>query len=152
MEIERKFLVNSDYDIYEIVAGKRYDLIADYYFNQNTRLRYLNDKMFITTKSLGTIKREEYEFEIKPVTLGLSPLLRKTRHYVPYKEHTFEVDIYNSYLSLPQITHSPLKLVEIELNSENQEIELPPWVGDEVTNNAIYYNRNLFKFLSNSLV
>ena len=152
MEIERKFLVNSDYDIYEIVAGKRYDLIADYYFNENTRLRYLNDKMFVTTKSLGTIEREEYEFEIKPVTLGLSPLLRKTRYYVPYKEHTFEVNIYNSYLAMAEINHSPLKLVEVELKNKNEEIELPPWVGDEVTNNAIFYNRNLFKFLNNFLV
>ena len=38
-------------------------------------------------------------------------------------------------------------LAEIELNDENEEIQLPTWIGEEVTNDPAYLNVNLFKNL-----
>ena len=43
MEIERKFLLNPDYDVYDIVTCYPHEIIADYYFNPTTRLRHINN-------------------------------------------------------------------------------------------------------------
>jgi adenylate cyclase len=36
-----------------------------------------------------------------------------------------------------------LVIAEVELNNEHQQIELPSWVGAEVTGQAEYYNGSL---------
>jgi CYTH domain-containing protein len=36
-----------------------------------------------------------------------------------------------------------LVIAEIELESENQPIKLPPWAGEEITGDARFYNSNL---------
>jgi CYTH domain-containing protein len=36
-----------------------------------------------------------------------------------------------------------LVIAEIELPSENHQIELPPWIGSEVTGQDRYYNSTL---------
>lgn len=157
MEIERKFLLNPDINIWGILIKYPHDNIADYYFNETTRLRVVCDsnnqtKQLITIKSLGTLEREEYEYEIKPIINLPKPMLRKERYYIPYEGHTFEVNMYNSYFHVPELFHGKLALVEVELNNKDEEVILPPWIGQEVTDIHYFYNYNIFKFLKDDLV
>jgi CYTH domain-containing protein len=66
--------------------------------------------------------------------------LEKDRYIIKYKGNDWEIDVFKGkYLGLV--------LAEIELENENDEIELPSWIGDEVTNDPAYLNVNLFKNL-----
>ena len=65
-------------------------------------------------------------------------VIDKTRHYVPYAGHTFEVDVFHG-------ENDGLVLAEVELASENEAIERPEWLGEEVTGDARYYNSMLMK-------
>lgn len=155
-EIERKFLINPDYNVYDIVSCKPHDLIGDYYFNSTTRLRVVTDlknesHQYITIKSKHGLVRDEFEYEIKPV-IPPKPLLTKTRYYIPYEGHTFEVNVYDQYFHIPEFVHGKLCLIEVELQDPNESVILPPWVGKEVTAGSYFYNYNLFTFLNNSVV
>lgn len=154
MEIERKYLWNDNYNIYDFVSYP-HEIISDHYFNRTTRLRTINNlknetKQYITIKSIGTLEREEYEYEIKPTYKLPKPQLKKTRYYVPYEEHTFEVNLYDCYLHCSEF-NDRLKLIEVELKDKDEEIILPPWVGKEVTENPYFYNYNIFELLKEDL-
>ena len=56
-----------------------------------------------------------------------------------YEGHVFEINVYKDII---------LALVEVELESADEEIILPPWCGVEVTNNKEYYNYNLWRELN----
>jgi adenylate cyclase len=66
--------------------------------------------------------------------------LEKDRYVVHYKGNDWEIDVFKG-------KYEGLVLAEIELEHENDEFELPSWVGEEVTNDPAYLNVNLFKGL-----
>ena len=67
-----------------------------------------------------------------------SGLIDKTRYEVEFDDKTFEVDEFHG-------ENAGLVLAEIELKSENEHINLPPWIGKEVTGDKRYYNSYLSK-------
>ena len=86
--------------------------------------------------------RAEFEYSI-PVSDAQSlqqlcdqPLVEKHRRVLDYAGMTWEVD---EFLG----DNAGLVVAEIELDAEEQQIELPPWVGSEVTHDPRYYNSNL---------
>ena len=86
--------------------------------------------------------RDEYEYEI-PLADAEALLelcgghrLKKTRYLVPYHGHTWEVDLFAGHLE-------GFCLAELELKSEDEAFDLPPWVGKEVTGDPRYYNSAL---------
>lgn len=147
MEIERKFLVSGDF--MQHVSGSVH--MVQGYLNASSgrtvRVRVAGDRGFITIKgAAGTsgISRREWEYEIpgsdarEIMELCMSGVIDKTRHYVPYAGHTFEVDVFHG-------ENDGLVLAEVELTSENEAIERPEWLGEEVTGDARYYNSMLMK-------
>jgi CYTH domain-containing protein len=62
--------------------------------------------------------------------------LAKTRFLVPYGRHVWQVDVYKGILE-------GVTLAEIELPSEAAELELPPWIGREVTGEPDYKKINM---------
>ena len=62
----------------------------------------------------------------------------KTRFIVEFKNHIWEIDEFEG-------RHKGLILAEVELKSEDENVELPEWIGEEVTGNPKYYNSNLSK-------
>ena len=144
-EIERKFLIDSKLTISDIAviteAAKKSFEIKEYYFNEFTRLRFLNDKALITIKSSGTLKREEYEYEIVSNSSVPNPLMCKARYIIPYLNHDFELNIFDT---LRDKYGRPFCLIEVELEDENEDIEFPFWIGKEVTEDKSYYGYNLF--------
>ena len=63
-------------------------------------------------------------------------VIEKTRHLVPHGNETWEVDVFSG-------ENLGLIIAEIELGDVDQKIELPPWIGREVTAQPQYYNSYL---------
>ena len=144
-EIERKFLVNhSKWKQLSKPEGEQYRqgyLLTDP--NRTIRVRQAGSKGFLTVKgpSIGA-KRLEYEYEIpfKEAEELLSHFsvseLSKIRYKLPIGNKVWEVD---EFLG----DSTGLIVAEIELESEDEEFDVPDWIGEEVTNKPEYYNSNL---------
>ncbi|MGI6084248.1 MAG: CYTH domain-containing protein [Acetivibrionales bacterium] len=145
-EIERKFLVLND-DYKKGASGTFYKQGYLCTSPQRTvRIRTVGSKGFLTIKgALRGAVRTEYEYSIpykdakELFILCEKPLIEKYRYKVPYAGVTWEVDEFCG-------ENKGLVIAEVELEYENQPIELPPWVGEEVTSDARYYNSNLVRF------
>jgi CYTH domain-containing protein len=147
MEIERKFLLKND-NWKKLVSKSIH--IKQGYISTNplsvVRIRITDSKAFLTLKSKGSgISRPEYEYEIP--TQDAEEMynlfctesgLVKIRHIVEYKCHKFEIDEFEGRLK-------GLIFAEVEINSENEKIDFPEWIGEEVTGNPKYFNSNLVK-------
>lgn len=137
-EIERKFLfdggITALVSTMENASGVD---IEDYYFNEYTRYRWVEDKCWVGIKSAGALIRDEEEcmLAVTPDREEYLPRLRKKRFKVFYEGHTFEINVYKDII---------LATVEVELERADEEVILPPWCGKEVTNNKKYYNYNLW--------
>jgi CYTH domain-containing protein len=143
-EIERKFLVTSnDWKFLSEKKLYRQGYLAIY--NQGVvRIRTVSDKGYLTIKSQRTnLSRDEFEYEIPfkdaEYMLGnlcLEPLVEKYRTKINFNGMIWEIDEFIG-------ENEGLVVAEIELEDENQKIDLPPWIGTEVTNDPKYYNSNL---------
>ena len=148
MEIERKFLVINNAFVDEAFMRRR--IVQGYICSdaeRSVRVRILEDEAFLTIKS-GSNERgwSRYEYE-QPVSLKdagellklcLPGLIDKVRHYVKASSHTWEVDVFHG-------DNEGLIIAEIELASEDEQFDLPAWVGQEVSGDPKYYNMTLAK-------
>lgn len=148
MEIERKYLVTSN--SYKQMAVARYHICQGYISREKTgtvRIRITDDKAYLTIKgkpAAGHFARYEWEKEIdvqeakELMHLCQGTIIDKTRWIIPAKEEglKWEVDEFHG-------KHAGLTLAEIELTSEEQEVEKPDFVGEDVTSDPRYYNANM---------
>ena len=148
MEIERKYLVTSD--SYKQMAVARYHICQGYISREKTgtvRIRITDDKAYLTIKgkpAAGHFARYEWEKEIdvqeakELMQLCQGTIIDKTRWIIPAKEEglKWEVDEFHG-------KHEGLTIAEIELTSEEQEVEKPDFVGEDVTSDPRYYNANM---------
>lgn len=148
IEIERKFLVTDP----TLLDGRRGAVIAQGYLpvrepsSVRVRLKHTDtgDEAFLTIKH-GRNARARLEFEY-PVPMAdaetmLAELcgearIRKVRHEIDYAGHRWEVDRFEA-------ENAPLVLAEIELGSEDEHFERPPWLGAEVTDDPRLLNVSL---------
>ena len=65
-------------------------------------------------------------------------VIDKIRYEVKLGAFTFEVDEFYG-------ENQGLVVAEVELSSEDDRFECPPWIGEEVTGNPRYYNSMLIK-------
>lgn len=146
-EIERKFLVKSDdwrREVKPLHTSQGYLCSAE---QSTVRVRIMGEKAYLTVKGKNKgLSRSEYEYEI-PVddahemltTLCQQPYIEKNRYHVEYAGMTWEVD---EFLKENQ----GLVVAEVELESEEQRVELPPWVAEDVSHDPKYLNVNLMKY------
>ncbi len=142
-EIERKFLVKGN----GWREGEAKTFRQGYLSTvkeRTVRVRAAGDKAYLTIKGLTQgATRAEYEYAI-PVkdaeemldTLCERPLIEKRRYVVEHAGLTWEVDEFFG-------ENAGLVIAEVELESEEQPFDKPPWVGDEVTHDPRYFNANL---------
>lgn len=149
VEIERKYLIKNDQ---WQVDGNGENLVGvrfrQGYLSSNpeatVRVRLQGDaaKLTIKGKTKG-ISRAEYEYDI-PLqdanamldSLCQKPLIEKVRYFRKLGELTWEIDVFEG-------DNQGLVVAEVELESEHQNIDLPNWVGEEVSGDPRYYNVNL---------
>jgi adenylate cyclase len=141
-EIERKFLVHgSDW---QQLATKRVDIRQAYLAmsaKSSVRVRISDNRTAtLTVKSRPVeLRRLELEYAIPILEAEALILLRqgsvveKVRYLLPFDDLAWEVDVFSG-------ENLGLVLAEIELRHEQQHIELPPWIGKEVTGQHEYYN------------
>ena len=142
IEIERKFLTTSDE--WRAAAPTYY---CQGYLNRDkkrtVRVRIAGERAMLTIKGPTTgTTRDEFEYEIpvadaqEMLKLCEQPLVEKNRRIVQYEGLAWEVD---EFLGV----NSGLVVAEVELESEDQAITLPDWVGEEVSQDPRYFNSNL---------
>ena len=159
MEIERKYLVTND--SYRQMAIARYHIRQGYISREKTgtvRIRIcleedvltgeiINSQAYITIKgrpAIGHFARYEWEQSIDSndaeelMLLCQGTIIDKTRWIVPAVESglKWEIDEFHD-------KHEGLQLAEIELEFEEQVVELPSFIGKEVTDDPQYYNANM---------
>ncbi len=144
VEIERKFLLNGD-EWRSLAQGTVYR--QGYLSSQKertVRVRTVDDQGFLTIKGANVgMTRLEYEYEI-PVEDAVAlleelcekPIIEKIRRKIDYAGFVWEVD---EFLG----ENEGLIMAEIELENEEQPFEKPPWIGEEVSGDARYFNSNL---------
>lgn len=147
VEIERKFLIASD--AWRDLAGEGKH-IRQAYLSKNgdtsVRIRLIGEqKARLTIKSAGksgspALSRTEFEYSI-PVEdakamldLRIGRIIDKTRYLIPAGNgRTWEVDVFGG-------VHEGLVIAEIELESADEKVDLPDWIGREVTGDPRYGN------------
>ena len=145
IEIERKFLV--DHEQWDKVTRPAGNKLQQGYIvdedDKTVRLRIADSQAWLTFKSgKGHISRTEHEYEI-PVDEAtelferfVKTRLEKTRYCITYNGKLWEIDVFEG-------DNTGLIIAEIELDDENEQFDLPPWVAGEVTGQDQYYNSYL---------
>lgn len=143
-EIERKYLIKDD-TWRKDASGTTYRQgYLSTVKERTVRVRTIDDKGFLTIKgiTIGATRRE-YEYEIPMVDanemldeLCEKPIIEKTRFKISHAGLTWEIDEFAG-------VNQGLIVAEVELESEDQNIDFPPWVGEEVSGDPRYFNSNL---------
>lgn len=153
MEIERKFLVKNDQFKQEAALAKGTTGEAGTYYRQGyiptlngmtVRIRIAGEQGYITMKDRAVgFSRHEFEYKIpkeeanQMLELMCSkPQIEKFRYIVPSGELKWEIDVFLG-------ENKGLVVAEIEVPSEDTKIDLPDWIGEEVTGDKRYYNSHL---------
>lgn len=140
-EIERKFLVTGDgwRDLGQGELYRQAYLCTD--VARVVRIRRVGDRAWVSIKGKVTnVTRREFEYRIPAEEademleqLCMQPVIEKTRTVIRIGKHAFEVDEFHG-------RNDGLIVVEVELESEDETIDFPDWVGREVTENPAYTN------------
>lgn len=144
LEIERKFLLDND----DWQIGATGTLFRQGYLStdpeRTVRVRIEGDRGTLTIKGKTRgISRAEYEYQIPAgeaaqllATLCLQPLIEKIRYPVEHAGLIWEIDEFSG-------ENHGLIIAEVELESAEEILELPDWIGQEVSDDPRYYNANL---------
>jgi len=148
-EIERKFLIKSlPKDMSGTTMRQGYLQPEK---ERAVRIRTVekdgSKKGVLTIKGMGSksgMSRYEFETEI-PVpdadhllSLCDQPLIEKTRFKYDHEGLIWEIDEFHG-------VNDGLIVAEVELESEDQQLNKPDFIGDEVTGQIKYYNMMLLK-------
>jgi adenylate cyclase len=144
-EIERKFLVVNEAwraGATEHMRLRQAYLTSDGKASIRVRIKDSGEAR-LTIKSRGAeLRRLELEYSVPTleaeamIPLRRGSVIEKVRHKVPFGGLTWEIDEFFG-------ENEGLVIAEVELSHEHQRIELPSWVGAEVTGQAQYYNGSL---------
>jgi adenylate cyclase len=144
-EIERKFLVSGDGWQEHVTSRKP---IRQAYLasagKASIRVRVIDDHAAtLTIKSRPVdLRRLELEYPIPILEaealmqLRHGAVIEKVRHLVPWGDLMWEIDLFSG-------ENAGLIIAEIELCHEQQRVELPDWIGAEVTGQPQFYNSAL---------
>ncbi|MBR2450484.1 MAG: CYTH domain-containing protein [Paludibacteraceae bacterium] len=161
-EIERKYLVQGE--SYKQMAVAHHHICQGYISREKTgtvRVRITDDKAYLTIKgkpTAGHFARYEWEKEIdvadavELMKLCQGTIIDKTRWIVPAAENivqdcstSFNIVQHGLIWEVDEFhgKYEGLVVAEIELESEEQVVELPDFIGKEVTDDRRYYNANM---------
>lgn len=144
-ERERKFLVNPEsLDMMRRMAERSIEMVQGYLSRRpesTVRVRIAGDRAWLTVKGIsdGDL-REEYEYQVpvadarRMLSMCEGSPVEKIRRIVPWDGLSYEVDEFGG-------RHAGLVVCEVELPLDfSGELDLPPFVGEEVTGDPRYYN------------
>lgn len=144
-EIERKFLVTGDAwrtDVEDVSRLQQGYLSTS--AKATVRVRIYDDERAVLTlkgPAKGLVRAEfEYPIPLEDardlMKLATPNTVEKHRHRVPHGNHVWEVDVFDG-------AHQGLILAEVEMETANDQVILPNWLGREVTDDDRYANASL---------
>ena len=144
IEIERKFLVKPG--AWQ-PRGAGIHMQQGYLISGNgrtVRVRLEGPIGKLTVKGPTTgLSRSEFEYTIPADDarymlehLCEQPLIDKHRYLEPHGQHTWEIDVFHG-------DNDGLIVAEVELTAEDNVLEMPEWVGEEVSSDYRYCNSSL---------
>lgn len=146
LEIERKFLVQDD--SFKKESFSHSHIVQGYICSneeRTVRIRICDERAFITIKGPtpeGGLHCYEFETEIlldegiQLMKLCEPGVIDKVRWLVKSGKHKFEVDEFFG-------DNEGLVMAEVELSADNEEVEIPSFIGKEVTGDPRYFNSYL---------
>ena len=145
-EIERKFLVDpKGAEVKAILAGPGTRIRQGYIASSArgvVRVRIKGETGLLTVKGATEgFSRDEFEYEIpladaEAMLSGLcGKIVDKTRwtHPLPCG-HTLELDVFADI---------DLALAEVEMDREDAQVDLPDWLGREVSTDPAYFHNTI---------
>ena len=144
-EIERKFLLRDE--SWRNFARDSMRIRQGYILGgakASVRVRVSDECAWLNLKSVTVgVSRAEFDYPI-PIAdaeqildeLCARPIIEKTRFLVDHAGRCWEIDVFEG-------DNSGLVVAELELASEDERFELPPWAGKEVSHDPRYYNSSL---------
>ena len=146
LEIERRFLIKND-NWKEFINKKVY--IEQGYFSKSLdgwiiRVRLIGKNSKITLKKhIKGFTNFEFEYSIPQkdgeiIMSNISNTIKKERFFLEVNKKSWIIDCFkeNNY---------PLKIAEIELSCEEQDLSLPTFISKEITGIKDYSNLSLAK-------
>ena len=140
VEIERKFLVIGEQWRSSEPGNSLFQGYLCIDPGCSVRIRLSGDRAFLTVKgNTRGISRLEFEYPVPPddarqlLKLCKAAVIEKTRYKVEFRGHAWDIDEFHGL-------NKGLILAEVELESEDAVVDLPPWVGKEVTGDKRYFN------------
>ena len=146
LEIERRFLIKND-QWKEFISHKNF--IEQGYLSHNLedwiiRIRFNGKNFKIALKKyIKNFTNYEYEYSI-PISDGekimatLKDTIKKERFFLKVNQRNWVVDCFKE-------ENFPLKIAEIELTDEKEELILPTFLSKEITGLKIFTNLSLSK-------
>src|SRR5690554_1374946 len=142
IEIERKFLVISEQ--WKADVFKKIPMRQGYFESApgaTVRVRIEGERAVLTIKGATVgLSRAEYEYDISMSDaremLDLfceGRQVQKVRHLLKAGAHTWEIDVFEG-------ANAGLVMAEVELGRADEPVELPEWVGQEVSHDRRYRN------------
>jgi adenylate cyclase len=144
-EIERKFLVRGN--AWRDLATSQTPIRQAYLASDgkaSIRIRIKGNRTAtLTIKSRPVdVRRLELEYPIPVleaealIQLRQGSVIEKERFVVPWGDLAWEIDVFAG-------ENAGLIIAEMELRHEDEHIDLPDWIGAEVTGQRAYYNSSL---------
>lgn len=145
IEIERKFLLSDASWRQDVQRAER--MLQGYLAGNDecsVRVRISGGDARLNIKS-ATLGIERLEFEYPLPLADAEQMLRalcgtrtleKTRHYLRYGAHVWEIDEFSG-------ANAGLVVAELELDLADEHFDRPPWLGAEVSDDPRYYNSRL---------
>ena len=147
IEIERRFLVKNEDWRSKIMLSEDF---SQAYLNSNsdewtTRVRIIdNNQAYIALKSSinGLVN---YEFEYSIPYKDANELLNLSKYKITKTRYQLKIDEKNWIVDYFGGSNSSLKIAEIELSCESEQIKIPKWCGQEITGIKSLSNASLAK-------
>ena len=146
LEIERRFLIKND-QWKDLITHKTF--IEQGYLSHDleewiVRIRF-NGKNFkiALKKHIKNFTNYEYEYSIpnsegEKIMATLTNTIKKERFFLEVAQKAWIIDCFKD-------KNFPLKIAEIELTKEEEEVILPSFIAKEITGLKKYTNLNLTK-------
>ena len=146
LEIERRFLIKND-EWKEFITNKTF--IEQGYLSSNLddwiiRIRFNGENFKIALKKhIKNFTNYEYEYLIpnregEKIIATLPNTIKKERFLLELDQKNWIVDCFLD-------NNSPLKIAEIELTEEKEEVILPSFLSKEITGLKVFSNLSLTK-------
>ena len=144
LEIERRFLIKND-SWKEFIFKKIF--IEQGYLSKSLddwiiRIRFTGkDYKIALKKHIESFTNFEFEYSIprkdgETIMSNLSNTIKKERFYLEVEKKSWIIDCFKE-------DNYPLKIAEIELSNENEDLSLPSFISKEITGLKHYSNFSL---------